>query len=157
MMQDGIAIVIRPYVDLDGVKFTFRDTAANEEGFDVLRAEADFVNQMGYTMTEPELVVQIPSDLRGCHRSFSSMTVVDRDAAFHVGKTFRYLIQTKLPTEDARMDRIGGIYYTVRRKTEEEEEEEAFFRLIKTHTHTHTHTHNTRLVVDTPRRPRGVC
>ena len=38
MWQDGTPTDIKPFIDMDGVKFNFLDTAAGEKSFEILRA-----------------------------------------------------------------------------------------------------------------------
>ena len=35
MWQDGTPVDIRPYLDMDGIKFHFVDTAAGEKSFEI--------------------------------------------------------------------------------------------------------------------------
>ena len=76
-------------VDQKGVLFSFRDTAIDENGFEILRrtAGADW-NSMG----EYETVVLIDSALDKCATTFSSITFVDDEVMRIPGKNWEYAI-----------------------------------------------------------------
>ena len=93
----------------NGIGISFTDTAVGEESFEFLRTEV--VN--GKDKGDPEAVVQISNDLRGCGRRFNSISFTDSKGAYIVGSTFRYEVLTKFPHSKAYKERSATATYTV--------------------------------------------
>jgi len=89
LYYDGTPMDIRAIMDIEGVKFIFRDTAWDENGFEIERLTVD-----GESSTY-KTVVTISSDLNGCATTFNSITFMDGQASRTPGAEWRYRITSK--------------------------------------------------------------
>ena len=108
--RNGAAIDLELIIDQKGVLFSFRDTALDENSFEILRRRTD---KNWRPMGDYEAVVLIDSALELCATTFSSITFVDDAAMRNPGDQFEYAIRTKF--EDASVDAV--ISDSVRFKT----------------------------------------
>ena len=97
-------------IDQKGVLFSFRDTALDENSFEILRRKTD---KSWRPMGDYEVVVLIDSALELCATTFSSITFIDDAVMRNPGDQFEYAIRTKF--EDTSVDAV--ISDSVRFKT----------------------------------------
>ena len=101
LFYNGAAIDLELIIDQKGVLFSFRDTALDENSFEILRRKTD---KNWRPMGDYEVVVLIDSALDLCATTFSSITFVDYAALRNPGDQFEYAIRTKF--EDASVDAV---------------------------------------------------
>ena len=91
LYYDGSTIDVNGKLEPIGVTFSFRDTAWNEVGFEILRQSMqDSLSDAPY-----ESVVMIDSGLTYCHRSYAPLLFADREAAAIPGQIWKYKVVTK--------------------------------------------------------------
>ena len=101
LFYNGAAIDLELIIDQKGILFSFRDTALNENSFEILRRKTD---KSWRPLGDYEAVVLIDSALELCATTFSSITFVDDAAMRNPGDHFEYAIRTKF--EDASVDAV---------------------------------------------------
>jgi hypothetical protein len=75
---------LRPRISKYGIIFSFTDTSAEEQSYEIVRADStDSIDQ-------GSIVVAIPYNLQGCGRDFSSVTFADQEAAENPGIVYVY-------------------------------------------------------------------
>ena len=92
LYYDSSAIDVLATLDMSGVIFTFRDTAWEETGYEILRHE----DVVGSSAENFAAVVKIEGGLKGCAAEFSSITYIDREAGVKPGLMYKYAIRTKV-------------------------------------------------------------
>ena len=71
----------------------------------------DVINKVAVVDGDAQMVVAVPNDIKGCHRAFSSLTLVDREAALLVGETFSYQVMAKFSPGAGHMVRAVEVDY----------------------------------------------
>ena len=89
LFYDGTPMDIQARMEIEGVKFYFRDTAWDENGFEIERLAID-----NTTLTY-KTVVTVSNDLNGCATVFNSIVYMDGQASQTPNAEWRYRITSK--------------------------------------------------------------
>ena len=89
LFYDGTPMDIQARMEIEGVKFYFRDTAWDESGFEIERLAIDDT-----TLTY-KTVVTVSNDLNGCATIFNSIVYMDGQASQTPNAEWRYRITSK--------------------------------------------------------------